>query len=341
MMSVTHAALAVCTVAVGIGTADPYVLAASAIASQLPDIDTSQSFTGRLVWPLTNFLEQRFPHRSLTHSFMATGLVALLAFPLLRWVSWQLFVAVVVGYFMGWFADAFTKSGVEAFYPNPARLVIPGNPRARLDTRSPAEYWVLATAVFLTIASVNLASAGGLSETVAKTFFKDSGTVAELFNKYGAQQRVLAQVEGIHIYTSQAVKGRFEVVEATATDLIASDMTTGKLYKIGGAPDVQIRPTRVKAELGEPIHITSENLTLQELGVTEWLATVPQTALISGALMLDDLEEIRIPKNLETYPAIRVWGGQIELSNARPGEVLAVLHDFWILSGQVIVKVRV
>lgn len=153
MMSVTHAALAACTVAVGLGTADPYTLAIAAAASQLPDIDTSASFVGRLVWPLTNFLEQRFPHRSMTHSFMATGLVGVLALPLL-WVQPPLYLAVVVGYFVGWFADAFTKSGVEAFYPNPARLVIPGNPRARLDTRSPAEYWVLATAVFLTTVSI-------------------------------------------------------------------------------------------------------------------------------------------------------------------------------------------
>jgi hypothetical protein len=53
----------------------------AAIASQLPDIDTTESFSGRLIWPLTNYLEQRFPHRSLTHSFMATGIVAGLAPP--------------------------------------------------------------------------------------------------------------------------------------------------------------------------------------------------------------------------------------------------------------------
>jgi hypothetical protein len=58
----------------------------AAIASQLPDIDTTESFSGRLIWPLTNYLEQRFPHRSfphrsLTHSFMATGIVAGLAAP--------------------------------------------------------------------------------------------------------------------------------------------------------------------------------------------------------------------------------------------------------------------
>ncbi len=30
---------------------------------QLSDIDTTESFSGRLIWPLTNFLEQDFPQQ--------------------------------------------------------------------------------------------------------------------------------------------------------------------------------------------------------------------------------------------------------------------------------------
>jgi inner membrane protein len=339
MMSLTHSALAVAAIAVGIGTADPYILATAAIAAQLPDIDTTESFSGRLIWPLTNFLEQRFPHRSITHSFLASGLVVGLSFPLL-WLNWQLFVAAVVGYFVGWFSDAFTKSGVEAFYPNPARLVIPGNPRARLDTGSPAEYWVLATAVALTVISINLTSAGGLSETVARTFFNDSATAADLFQKYGAERRVFVEIEGLHTFTRQAVSGSYEVLEVTATDVIAEELATGKIFKIGGAPDVQIRPTRVKAKLGDPVNINVQNLALQEIGVEEWLMTVPQTAYLSGSLMVDDLDEVPLPRNLETYPTIQIWGGQLELQNAHPQDILSLLREFWILQGSVIVKVK-
>lgn len=339
MMSLTHAALAVAATAVSLGTADPYVLATAAVASQLPDIDTTESFSGRLIWPLTNFLEQRFPHRSLTHSFMATALVGMLAAPLL-WFNWQFFLAVVLGYFMGWFADAFTKSGVEAFYPNPARLVIPGNPRARLDTRSPAEYWVLATAIFLTIISVNLTSAGGVSETVALTFFNDSATAADMFHKHGAEKRVFVEIKGLHTYTRQAISGTYEVLEATAADVIAEERTTGKLYKIGNAPDVQIRPTRVKAKLGDAVNITVQSLNLQEIGVEDWLVSVPQNAYVSGSLLLDEVDEVPLAQNLETYPTIQVWGGQLELQNAHPQEILSLLREFWILQGSVIVKVK-
>jgi inner membrane protein len=339
MMSVTHAALAITATAIGVGTADPYVLTTAAIASQLPDIDTTESFSGRLIWPLTNFLEQRYPHRSLTHSFMATGIVAGLAAPLL-WLQWRLFLAVVVGYFMGWFADAFTKSGVEAFYPNPARLVIPGNPRARLDTRSPAEYWVLATAVFLTIISINLTSAGGLSETVARTFFNDTATAADLFHKHGASQRVFVTVDGIHTYTRQSVRGTYEVLDASSNDVIAEEVTTSQIYKIGQGGDAQIRPNRVKVSLGEPVSVSAQAFNLQEVGVMEWLANVPQNAYISGSLVVDDLDEAPPPANFETYPTIRINADGLELQNARPQELLAVLREFWILQGSVLIKVK-
>lgn len=307
MMSVTHAAIAAATAAAGLGTADPYVIATAAIASQLPDIDTSNSFVGRICWPITNFLEQRFPHRSLTHSLLATGAIAFLSAAVIYyfhwpWIYWN---ALVLGYFMGWFSDAFTKSGVEAFYPNPARLVIPGNPNVRLSTHSPAEYWVLAIAIFLTVASVNITSAGGVSETVSTTFFRDTATVAELFQKYGAAERIYADVEGIHVFTSQPIDGRYEVIGIEGENLVVEGLETERLYKVGTAPDVQVRPVKVKAQRGEFVSITSQSTTLEETSVLEWLATVPQKAYLSGSLTLDDIEELQIPTNLEIYPTIR------------------------------------
>lgn len=338
-MSLTHAALSVATTAIGLGTTDPYILAAAAIASQLPDIDTTESFSGRLIWPLTNFLEQRFPHRSLTHSFMATGIVAVLAAPLL-WLNWRYFLAVVVGYFMGWFADAFTKSGVEAFYPNPARLVIPGNPRARLNTRSPAEYWVLATAVFLTIVSVNLSSAGGLSQAVALTFFNDTSTAASMFHKHGAEQRIFVEVQGMNTHTRQAVSGTYEVLEATTNSVIAEESTSGKLYKIGTDADAQIRPTRVKARLGDAVNLNIQSVVLQEIGVEQWLLTIPPNAYLSGTLLLDTAEAVPLAQELEAYPTVQLSSGNLTLQNARPQEIVVLLREFWILQGSVIVKVK-
>lgn len=71
MMSRTHIALAVAATSLILGTADPVVLSLSAIASQFPDVDTTKSFSGRILFPLSSYLEKRFAHRSITHSFLA------------------------------------------------------------------------------------------------------------------------------------------------------------------------------------------------------------------------------------------------------------------------------
>lgn len=338
MMSVTHAAIAAATTSISLGTANSFVLGCAIVGSQLPDLDSTESFMGRMVYPVAHWLEERFPHRSITHSFISTGFVAIVSSPLLFFYHWHYWAALVIGQFMGWFSDSFTKSGVAAFYPNPARLVIPGNPRARLKTQSTAEYWVLSIAAFIAVASINLTSAGGISEQFALSFFGDSATAAKMFNKHGSQQQVLVDVEGLNVHTSQKVSGQFTIVEATDSDFIAQS-NTGQLYKIGSAPDVQIQPTKVKTHLGDRVHIQAQEVALKEVAVSDWVSRLPATAYISGALLLDDMDSVQIPRQIQTYPTIRLFGGQVELSNARPSQILS-LREFWILTGNAIVKVR-
>jgi inner membrane protein len=338
MMSVTHCAISLCAVSLALGSAEPYVLATAAVASQIPDLDTTESWIGRALYPIAWMIERKFPHRTITHSFLSLLIVGLLASPLVL-VHWHFWAAVTLGHFCGWFSDAFTKSGVAAFYPSPARLVIPGNPRARLSTKSTAEYWVLATAMIIAVISINLTSAGGVSESFAKAFFSDTATAARLFHKYGSDRVVSVSVTGLNIRSSKSVSGRFTVLEADETSVIAESGTDGKLYKIGTSPDSQIQPTSVKSEVGEVIKVKSQSQTVQEIGVGDWVARLPSDAYLSGSLLLDDRQDIRLANSIEEFPALRVFGGQLELSNARPAQ-LGFLREFWILSGNVIVKVR-
>ncbi|NJN87530.1 MAG: metal-dependent hydrolase [Leptolyngbyaceae cyanobacterium SL_7_1] len=339
MMSVTHCAIALTTVSVTLGTASPSVLAVSVLGSQLPDLDSTASFVGRALYPIASFLESRFPHRTITHSFLSTGVVAIASLPLCL-IHWHYWLALVLGQFTGWFADSFTRSGVAAFYPSPVRLVIPGNPRARLRSHSPAEYWVLGVVCFLAIASINLASAGGITEQFARSFFPDASTAATLFQRYGAERVVVVRVKGLHAHTSQAIDSTYTVIEANSQDLIGQEEISGKLYKIGNAPDVQIRANRVWSSLGGAVAIAAQEQSLQEIGVGDWVTRLKPSVYLSGSLLLEDMEEIQIPLELESYPALRVFGGQVELSNAQPAQISALLGECWITSGQVIVKER-
>ena len=82
MMSTTHVAFSVSLTSIVLGTANPGILGVSAIASLLPDIDTSKSFIGRLFFPLSRWIETRTVHRGITHSFFATGMITLITYPL-------------------------------------------------------------------------------------------------------------------------------------------------------------------------------------------------------------------------------------------------------------------
>jgi inner membrane protein len=337
MMAITHAALSLTATTIVLGTADPFVMCCAGLASQLPDLDTTESWIGRSLWPIAALIQHHFPHRTITHSFISTAIVTIASSPLALW-NWQLWAGVVTGQFIGWFSDSFTKSGVAAFWPNPVRLVIPGNPSARLGTNTPAEYWVLSIACLLLVSMLNINSAGGMSEQFELAFFSSSTTAADQFNKHGYKQIISIDVEGINTNTSQAIAGKFTVIAATDADVIAESGETGKLYKIGSAPDVQIRPTKLKTSLGNAVKIAATESVLREIAVGEWLDKLPASAYISGALLLEEMDQVRLQPELEAYPSIKV-AGQILLSHARPAQ-LEPLREFWILQGKTIMKVR-
>ncbi len=78
MMALTHAAIAATGVSFALGDASPLVMGLAVVGSQLPDLDTSESLIGQALFPISRFLESRFPHRSVTHSLLATAAIAFL-----------------------------------------------------------------------------------------------------------------------------------------------------------------------------------------------------------------------------------------------------------------------
>jgi inner membrane protein len=151
MKAISHSLTGVIATSFFIST-NPIYLSIASIVSLLPDCDTSTSTLGR-IYPfkfIAKWIEKRYPHRSITHSFLITGLIILLTSPLIliNPILWQ---TICLSYFIGWFGDVFTKSGVCAFYPSQARLIIPGNPRLRLSTNSPAEYWLISLFIIMAL----------------------------------------------------------------------------------------------------------------------------------------------------------------------------------------------
>jgi inner membrane protein len=343
MMNSTQAIFSVALTSLAMGTADPVLLGTAAIASQFPDLDTSKSWIGRLP-PLSlvaRWIEKRYSHRTLTHSFLFSLGLAAVTFPVTLW-NQSLWIALNLGYFLGWYADNFTKQGVCAFFPHPGRLVTPGNPRLRLSTGSSAEYFLLAVLACVAIAIINLNTSGGILKAFNQTLGLSSGAV-EIVAAEQNQYLLMAQIKGRNTLTQQAVQGQFEVVQPlTQTDLLVKDRQ-GRLYRAGETQESQIQITQVQVQRQGNVKPSVREIRLEDEAIKEALSRIPQSDRIylSGLLTVEDAEDLVPPNYPDRFNAIRVQPGSgiasVHLEAASPAEVVRVLGDY-SASGSLIVR---
>ena len=137
MMSVTHCAIAAAGISLVLGTASPLSLGLAILGSQLPDIDTTTSTIGKIFYPISSWIEDRFPHRSITHSLLATAAITAVSLGVNYFFlhgSIKAAIALPLGHLLACFSDTFTKQGVQLFYPEPVWAISVSNPRRRLKT---------------------------------------------------------------------------------------------------------------------------------------------------------------------------------------------------------------
>jgi inner membrane protein len=108
------------------------------IFSLLPDIDTTKSTVGKLVWPVAKLINRKFGHRTITHSalfllFIFLVLKALYYFNIIQNNDYYMIIEFAALSHI--ILDMFTVSGVPFFYPFVQNAcVIPGNPDYRFNT---------------------------------------------------------------------------------------------------------------------------------------------------------------------------------------------------------------
>lgn len=293
-MSVTHATIATAGTSLILGTADPLALFLSLIGSQIPDLDTSTSYIGQIFFPVSRWLEARFPHRTITQSLLATGLLCAIALPigyfsnnLLIWSSLPL------SHLLTCIADCFTVKGVQWFYPVPAWCWSVGNPKRRLTTGEPGEYWVLVVATFLLVAGLHIGSSGGLTQQVTNALGMVDGTI-EVYNKKSPTHHVWADVKGIWASDRTRADGKYFIVANEGDSFIVTD-GKGGFFKTGQ----QILTERITATIGnsattqlQTISFMDEEIApkLQEIAASQPNALI----LLSGSIVVDMPENVRI-----------------------------------------------
>ncbi|MFM6061271.1 MAG: metal-dependent hydrolase [Microcystis panniformis] len=340
MMAITHVAFSTSLTSLALGTANPEVLGVAAIASLLPDLDTSKSLIGRLFFPLSRWLESHAVHRGITHSFFATGVLTLATYPLVIFGHAQLWYALILGYFLGWLADVFTKSGVEAFYPSKGRLIIPRNPNLRLGTGTNAEWFLLMMLVAVAIISININSQGGIIRSFNQALGIPSGAI-ETVSEDAPNYLLRAYIKGRNAITEEPVNGGFEVIEPlTASDLLVKD-DGGTVYRVGSSQECQIIASQIRIERLSPITTEVQTIVLNEEDPQEAIASLPpERTYLTGTLTITDAEDLSLPTHPEKFDTITLQPGAIayaRLTSASPQDAIALLSDYYA-SGNLIVR---
>ncbi len=345
-MTLSHMAISGLMTATILGSADPVVIGVGAIAGLLPDVDVGKSPAGRILFPLSRFLEKRFPHRSCTHSLVASLVVAAIVYGLARagLLPYSFAHAIEIGYTAGYLADLITKSGIQLFYPASLQCVVPGNRNLRLSTSSNWEYAILIFIIGLLVLTLNINTRGGMAFTFNEILATPRG-VQELLDRQGGSHQIIALVEGVRTFDRSRVKARFVVLDQkdAGTFVVHPVDRPNELYQVSNRPDGerQILSERITASVGGRIKTQVQFLRFDDEEVRPKLITLTQTTAadiyLTGSIAIEDAEDLKIEINPQLYPSIVKRGSTLHLDRCPLENLIAISNDLWG-TGQLTVK---
>ncbi|MEA5498029.1 metal-dependent hydrolase [Limnoraphis robusta] len=292
MMALTHCAISAAGVGFALSSTDPLVLGLAILGSQLPDLDTSTSLIGQVFFPISRWLEQKFPHRTLTHCFGATIAIAICSLPLKFHFGLKVWLALWLGHLIACFSDTFTKQGVQLFWPQPVWCVFGSNPHRRLTTGGTGEYWVLCLAVALCVLNIQLNNAGGVVMVTANSLGLRGESVS-VYNSNAANKEIWANITGVFATDRSDASGKYFVVDNLGNEFVV--MNDNGIYQTGA----DIIANKLTLTTGNAQQREIITLTFADENPIEQLSRIPQGKLIfiSGQLTLDFPEDIPLEQS--------------------------------------------
>jgi len=284
MTGITHIIFSATGTCILLGTSDPIVLSIAGLMGLVPDVDTSRSWSGQLLKPLSHYLEKHHDHRGITHSLLASIVIALLTAPVIL-LNPQIYAAIVLGYTLGWFADCFTKTGVQGLYPSQLRLVCPGNPKYRIATGSKAEYFLLTFLTLTLSLFIWINSGSGFIQSLNWILGSSFGAV-EQYKQEGGQYLLTVHINGRNVQTQQPVDSQFDIVQ----DLSANSLIVrqGDAFFIAGTQgNLNIEASSMRVVGRKPITFAVQKLDFQDKLVNDILSNLPMDSYLTGELLID------------------------------------------------------
>jgi inner membrane protein len=237
--------------------------------------------------------------------------------------------AASIGYFTGYFADCFTQSGVELFWPSPVRAVCPGNRNLRLRTNSPVEYGILIVLVALAIAIFSINSSGGILTQFNRLLGTIDG-VEQLYNQQGGSHMLIAHIKGVLKSDRTPIQGEFLIIQGRNHSFIVQSKT-GELYQAGTEADCQILVDQITADSGPPTTTEIEVVSLDEDELRSKLEPFNRAGAIvyvSGHLAIKDNDQLNLLKpDPYQFPTITTSSSAVALDVAPLAQVISTLGE--------------
>lgn len=329
MMALTHCAIAAAGTSFILGTTDPLVMGLAIVGSQLPDLDTSTSLIGQVCFPVSSWIEDRYPHRSITHCFLASAVLLAASLGvchfLLGDLDLRIAIALPLGHLLSVFSDTFTKQGVQLFFPNPVWCVCGSNPRRRLTTGSVAEYWVLAGAIALLMLNINLVSKGGIVQTASQNLGLKDGIV-RVYNENASTNKVYARITGVLASDRSRIDGEYWVLGTAGSEFIV--MNDEGIYKTGE----QIVTEKINTSVGEAASTQVVTLVFDDEDVIPKLQRLVEVnpgaeIFLLGEVGVDFPEDIPLELQPEQLQVLSVSGSKVKLEYCPIARAITSLTD--------------
>jgi inner membrane protein len=310
------------------------------LGTLLPDIDTPKSFLGRILFFISHFIESKFGHRTITHSFLFVIFLWIVTYSLNHWLHFDIIMPLLIGVISHIFLDSSNKQGPCLLYPASIKCVFPGNKQYRIEVNSQSEWVFFFIMCFLVLLTYPIAQRG-LTKTLHYLMADIQSAVVD-YQEYSLTHEVFAKVEGADNLTNKKIQGTFEVIGSQGKNvLILKYNEFGRLKTIGEYEDNNLRPLKVRIFKGEKLNYVIQQIELEycTLSRLQDYLNDEYSQYIFGSI--EPLEKINLFKNLEFYSPISVKAGNIVLNYATYKDLMNNdLTNVYVKKAEIIIKTR-
>lgn len=289
----------------------------AASGALLPDLDKRQSIVGRLLFPLTGWLEYQFGHRTFTHALVFQLIAGLILY---HTIPFGWFLAVMSGWISHSFADMMTPSGVCWLWPSQVRCIFPGNEDYRVEVMSYGELGIAIVAALLAFPLLFWAQKGegtlglvqaalGRIESARTQYDGEKGDWFWSLEIKGKNNTTFADINGTYHVRGPWRESGF-LVETSSGPVTVCRATTCAWY-----------PEHAVLVRGNPEHTTTRTLTAERTTGADLAEKIRPLQEAGRVYVLGTLNARRAAAQ---PPTVEVTAEMVTLNYATPGDLARI-----------------